>query len=346
MVAQPRPALPAQQPARRDPGPDRNQGRANPAKQATTPPNVTQAVAVTHTPAEVSRAGEARAHVFGVEASALDHAVFGAWNAILCAPQESSAPSPGRTREEQKDHPSAGEAPPAPVQVPIAANGLGREAEPSPSEGKSDEIIALTASRPEESRSAAPETPHAPPMQAQADPLQTPPLPARGEGSAGAPEGAVQGDNEAASQGDNEAASLLLHLSHREPALGHIDEALDSAREAHRTLRSRASLTHLIRLLTLARRFEPEDRERLRRAVRKQPNAPVLLHAAGVSESLHGDPWAARGLLLEALRLERREEIRAEILGVLTSLEAPQRSTLAPASPDRPGSDPDELPHR
>jgi thioredoxin-like negative regulator of GroEL len=167
-------------------------------------------------------------------------------------------------------------------------------------------------------------------MHAQAHP--TPPLPARGEGSAGAPEGTVQGNTE--------AASRLLHLSHREAALGHIDEALDSAREAHRALRSRASLTHLIRLLTVARRFEPQDRERLRRAVRKQPNAPVLLHAAGVSESLHGDPWAARGLLLEALRHERREELRAEILGVLTSLEAPQHRTFAPANPNPPGSAP------
>ncbi len=115
--------------------------------------------------------------------------------------------------------------------------------------------------------------------------------------------------------------ALLLSLSRALVGLGRADAALQTAREAHRTSRSRDSLLHLIRLLTAARRFDPEDGGRLRRAVGRHPGEPLLLHAAGVFEALHGDPWAARGLLLEALRHEKREEIRQEVSRELALLE-------------------------
>jgi hypothetical protein len=110
-----------------------------------------------------------------------------------------------------------------------------------------------------------------------------------------------------------DASALLLQLSRAEAELGHVDAAIAAAREAHRLCRSRASLSHLLRLLSAARRFTPEDGERLRRAVQKHPETPVLLHAAGVFEATHGNPWAAIGLLRTALRLESDPGIRSEI---------------------------------
>jgi thioredoxin-like negative regulator of GroEL len=108
-------------------------------------------------------------------------------------------------------------------------------------------------------------------------------------------------------------SELLLLLSRAEAELGHLDAAIAAAREAHRQCRTRASLTQLLRLLGTARRFTPEDGERLRRAVQKHPETPVLLHAAGVFEATHGNPWAAIGLLRTALRLESDPGIRSEI---------------------------------
>jgi hypothetical protein len=108
-------------------------------------------------------------------------------------------------------------------------------------------------------------------------------------------------------------SELLLLLSRAEAELGHLDAAIAAAHEAHRQCRTRASLTQLLRLLGAARRFTPEDGERLRRAVQKHPETPVLLHAAGVFEATHGNPWAAIGLLRTALRLESDPGIRSEI---------------------------------
>ena len=144
---------------------------------------------------------------------------------------------------------------------------------------------------------------------------------------------------------------LLLSFSRALAGLGRADAALDAAREAHRVCRSRASLMHLIHLLTAARRFDPGDGERLRQAVARHPEEPLLLHAAGVFEALHGDPWAARGLLLEALRHEKRGEVREEISRELARLQAagqgaragdtapsgaPVRETARASAADRP----------
>jgi tetratricopeptide (TPR) repeat protein len=118
------------------------------------------------------------------------------------------------------------------------------------------------------------------------------------------------------------AIELLLQLSRAEAELGHPDEAIAAARDAHLRCRSRDSLTHLLRLLSATRRFTPQDGERLRRAVRKHPDAPVLLQAAGMFEAIQGDPWAAIGLLRTALRLESDEGIRSEIERELARLEA------------------------
>ena len=118
------------------------------------------------------------------------------------------------------------------------------------------------------------------------------------------------------------ASELLLQLSRAEADLGHLDTAIAAARDAHRLCRSRASLSHLLRLLSTNRRFTPEDGERLRRAVQKHPETPVLLHAAGMFEATHGDPWAAIGLLRTAHRLESDEGIRSEIERELARLEA------------------------
>jgi hypothetical protein len=116
---------------------------------------------------------------------------------------------------------------------------------------------------------------------------------------------------------------LLLQLSRAEAQSGRLDPALASALAAHRARPSRAALTQILRVATTARRFRPEDGERLRRAVRRHPDAPVLLHAAGVFEAMHGDPWAAIGLLRTALRLEVDEAIRSEIMRELAPLESP-----------------------
>jgi tetratricopeptide (TPR) repeat protein len=106
---------------------------------------------------------------------------------------------------------------------------------------------------------------------------------------------------------------VLLELSRSELGLGRLDAAIEAALDAHWASRSTASLEHLLRLLTRARRFSVQDGDRLRRAVGRHPHQPLLLHAAGVYESLHGDPHEAEELLRRALRLEPREEARLEI---------------------------------
>jgi hypothetical protein len=51
----------------------------------------------------------------------------------------------------------------------------------------------------------------------------------------------------------------------------------------------------------------------LRRAAARHPEQPLLRHAAGVFESMYGDPAAAERELREALRLEADAELRAAI---------------------------------
>jgi hypothetical protein len=106
-------------------------------------------------------------------------------------------------------------------------------------------------------------------------------------------------------------------------ATGPRESAFRAALAAHRAKPSRTTLTHLLRVATTTRLFRPEDRERLRGAVSRHPDAPVFLHAAGVFEATHGDRWAAIGLLRTALRLERDASIRGEISRELVRLEAP-----------------------
>jgi hypothetical protein len=117
--------------------------------------------------------------------------------------------------------------------------------------------------------------------------------------------------------------SLILSvLSRAEVRAGRLDAALAAAVAAHRAKPSRTSLTEILRIATAARRFRPEDGERLRRAVARRPSEPVLLRAAGVFEAMHGNRWAAIGLLRTALGLESDEAVRSQIASELSRLEA------------------------
>jgi hypothetical protein len=117
--------------------------------------------------------------------------------------------------------------------------------------------------------------------------------------------------------------SLILSvLSRAELRTGRLDAALAAAVASHRAKPSRTSLTEILRIATAARRFRPEDGERLRRAVARRPSEPVLLRAAGVFEAMHGNPWAAIGLLRTALGLESDEAVRSQIASELSRLEA------------------------
>jgi len=115
----------------------------------------------------------------------------------------------------------------------------------------------------------------------------------------------------------------LLQFSRAEAARGRLEEALDLARQAHRIDRGRASLAHLQQLLIQARRFEPDDGAWLRQAAAGEPEDSASLHAAGLFEALHGDAWAARGLLGAALEQARRQSApRKEIVRDLARLAA------------------------
>jgi len=113
---------------------------------------------------------------------------------------------------------------------------------------------------------------------------------------------------------------LLIELSHAELGLGRVNAAVDTARDAHFVSRSRESVRHLIWVLTETRRFVKEDGDALRRAVRRHPGQPLLRRAAGVYESVHGEPAAAVRELRAALRLEvdpgRRRAIERDLARV------------------------------
>jgi hypothetical protein len=113
----------------------------------------------------------------------------------------------------------------------------------------------------------------------------------------------------------------LLALSRSELERGQVDAATEAALDAHWLCRSRESLAHLLGLLTATRRFAPEDGERLRRAASRHPREPVLLHAAGVFEAMHGDPRAAAEWLRSALRLDLDEETQRPIAEELARVE-------------------------
>jgi hypothetical protein len=113
--------------------------------------------------------------------------------------------------------------------------------------------------------------------------------------------------------GDDDPGPLLIELSRAELGLGRANAAIDTARDAHFVCRSRESISHLIRLLIETRRFGREDGAMLRRAAARHPEQPLLRHAAGVFESMYGDPGQAQQELREALRLEADRELRAAI---------------------------------
>lgn len=130
------------------------------------------------------------------------------------------------------------------------------------------------------------------------------------------------------------AGCLHFQLSKAEAQLGRVDTALDAARAAHDASGSRESLFHRLRLLLRTRRLTAEDHDWLRKALESDPQEPLVLHAVGASEALHGDPWAARGLLRAALDRERRAEVREEIAAELLRLDAqpPGRDARKPDS--------------
>ena len=113
--------------------------------------------------------------------------------------------------------------------------------------------------------------------------------------------------------GDDDPGPLLIELSRAELALGRVNAAIDTARDAHFAARSRDSLSHLIRLLTETRRFARNDGAALRRAALRHPDQALLRHAAGVFESMYGEPRAAAQELRAALRLASDTEVRRAI---------------------------------
>jgi hypothetical protein len=113
--------------------------------------------------------------------------------------------------------------------------------------------------------------------------------------------------------GEDEPGPLLIELSRAELGLGRVEEAIDTARDAHFASRSRESVSHLIRLLVETRRFSRQDGPTLRRAAARHPGQPLLRHAVGVFESMYGEAQAAQQELREALRLEADAERRAAI---------------------------------
>jgi hypothetical protein len=132
--------------------------------------------------------------------------------------------------------------------------------------------------------------------------------------------------------GDDDPGPLLIELSRAELGLGRVNAAIDTARDAHFVCRSRESLSHLIRLLIETRRLGRNDGAMLRRAAARHPEQPLLRHAAGVFESMYGDPAAAERELREALRLEAEAEARAAIERDLARV---RRHRQAPADQGR-----------
>jgi hypothetical protein len=112
---------------------------------------------------------------------------------------------------------------------------------------------------------------------------------------------------------DDDLGPLLIELSRAELGIGRVQAAIEIARDAHFACRSRESAMHLIRLLTETRRLTPADGPTLRRAAARHPGQALLRHAAGVFESMHGEPAAAEQELRAALRLATDAALRAAI---------------------------------
>jgi thioredoxin-like negative regulator of GroEL len=137
-----------------------------------------------------------------------------------------------------------------------------------------------------------------------------------------------------------ENGRLLLRLSEALCGQDRIDEALDAGLRAVRTHRSRKAVLHLTRLSALARRFGPGDGPRLRKALEGRPQDPVLLHAVGVFESMHGSPRRALALLRLALRHEKSARFRRLVSREVARLRAEEIAggSLPGAAPRRAAS--------
>jgi len=121
--------------------------------------------------------------------------------------------------------------------------------------------------------------------------------------------------------GHADPGPLLVELSRAQFGLGLVDAAIDTAQDAHFASRSRESVAHLLRLLSVTRRFAAADGDALRRAASRHPRQPLALHAAGVFESMYGDPRSAAKLLRNALELEPGEDVRRAIQSELSRVE-------------------------
>ena len=133
---------------------------------------------------------------------------------------------------------------------------------------------------------------------------------------------------------------LLLRLSEALCGQDRIEEALEAGIRAVRTHRSRKAVLHLTRLSALARRFAPADGPRLRKALEGRPQDPVLLHALGVFESMHGSPRHALALLRLALRHEKNARLRRLVSREVARLRAEEIAggSLSGAPPRRAAS--------
>jgi tetratricopeptide (TPR) repeat protein len=133
---------------------------------------------------------------------------------------------------------------------------------------------------------------------------------------------------------------LLLRLSEALCGQERVDEALEAGIRAVRTHRSRKAVLHLTRLSALARRFTPADGPRLRKALEGRPQDPVLLHALGVFESMHGSPRHALALLRLALRHEKNARLRRLVSREVARLRAEEIAggSLSGAPPRRAAS--------
>jgi hypothetical protein len=122
---------------------------------------------------------------------------------------------------------------------------------------------------------------------------------------------------------------LLLELSRATFALGHHEEAIDSARDALFVWRCRESVEHLIWILTALHRFEPEDGVGLKRAALRHPHQPLLRHAAGVFEMSHGSRGSAEAELRAARALDPCPDQAAAIERDLVRLLGPAAARAA-----------------
>jgi tetratricopeptide (TPR) repeat protein len=136
---------------------------------------------------------------------------------------------------------------------------------------------------------------------------------------------------------------LLIELSRAEFGLGRVEAAIEAARDAHFASRSRASASYLIRLLIATRRLAPGDGASLRRAAVRHPGQPLLRLAAGVFESMYGEPCAAEEQLRAALRLGPDAAMRRAIERELAHLQEVMARAGAAGRPDRGGSGHDRL---